>query len=280
MTHQYASNLQQFWLAFQKMVKRRVVQADALLEALHKPKWVKMMNRSVLNVHQSRKTILKRITTVGIVDSWKDARELEKEWLAAGKKGHDFHLIFYTELVGIWLMVCGETPFFNLDKHDKLSTLFHGTAVQSFRSLVHAMGFNMATYPYYESGERVLKPWIRSLSEGAGNGLLFDYVEEHEAGILPVDRENAQHGVEPNDNDSVNEVDYGESAVDHESVGSANDDHTMRDVIIESGPVIPAVVVVESDPVLPGVVVLENNVPPLSALEIEENANKEIDTSC
>ena len=61
---------------------------------------------------------------------------------------------------------------------------------------------------------------------------------------------------------------------------SADDDHTMRDVIIESDPVIPAVVVVESDPVLPGVVVLENNVPPLSALEIEENANKECDTSC
>ena len=90
------------------MVKRRVAQADALLEALHQLKWVKMMNRSVLNLHQSRKTILKRITTVGIVDSWKDARELEKEWLAAGKKGHDFHLIFYTELVGIWLMVCGK----------------------------------------------------------------------------------------------------------------------------------------------------------------------------
>ena len=68
-----------------------------------------------------------------------------------------------------------------MDKDDKLSTLFHGTAAQSFRSLVHAMGFNMATYPYYDSGDRVLKPWIRDLSEGAGNGLLFDYVEEHEA---------------------------------------------------------------------------------------------------
>ena len=231
MTHQYASNLQQFWLAFLKMVKRRVVQADTLLEALHKPKWVKMMNRSVLNVHQSRKTILKRITTVDIVDSWKDARELEKEWLAAGKKGHDFHLIFYTELVGIWLMVCGETPYFNLDKKNKLSTLFHGTAAQSFRSLVHAMGFNMATYPYYDSGDRVLKPWIRDLSEGAGNGLLFDYVEEHEA-ELKSDRANAQHGVESNDNDNVNDVDSVDSAVQG-SVGSADDDHTMR----ESDPV-------------------------------------------
>ena len=53
----------------------------------------------------------------------------------------------------------------------------------------------------------------------------------------------------------------------------------IRDVNIESDPVIPAVVVVESDPVLPGVVVLENNVPLLSVLEIEENVNKEIDTS-
>ena len=61
---------------------------------------------------------------------------------------------------------------------------------------------------------------------------------------------------------------------------SADDDHTMRDAIIESGPVIPAVVVVESDPVLPGGVVLENKVPPLLALEIEENANKEIGTFC
>ena len=134
------------------------------------------------------------------------------------------------------------------------------------------MGFNMATYPYYDSGDRVLKPWIRDLSEGAGNGLLFDYVEEHEAVILPAGRANAQHGVEPNDNDSVNEVDCGESAGDHASVDSAVDDDTMRDI--------PAVVVVESDPVLPGVVVLENNVPPLSALEIKENANKEGDTSC
>ena len=195
---------------------------------------------------------------------------MEKEWLAAGKKGHDFHLIFYTELVGIWLMVCGETPYFNLDKKDKLSTLFHGTAAQSFRSLVHAMGFNMATYPYYDSGDCVLKPWMRDLSEGAGNGLLFDYVEEHEA-ELTSDRANVQHGVESNDNNNVNDVD---------SVDSAANDHTMRDVNIESDPVIPAVVVVESDPVLPGVVVLENNVPPLSALEIEENANKEGDTSC
>jgi len=61
---------------------------------------------------------------------------------------------------------------------------------------------------------------------------------------------------------------------------SADDDRTTRDAMIESGPVIPAVVVVESDPVLPGVVVLENNVPPLSALEIEENANKEIENDC
>jgi len=81
-------------------------------------------------------------------------------------------------------MICGETPYFNLDKENKVSTLFHGTAAQSFCSLMHAMGFNMTTYPYYESGERVLKPWIRDLSEGAGNGLLFDYVEEHEAGIF------------------------------------------------------------------------------------------------
>ena len=99
------------------------------------------------------------------------------------------------------------TTYFNLDKKNKLSTLFHGTAAQPFRSLVHAMGFNMATYPYYESGERVLKPWIRDLSEGAGNGLLVDYVEEYEEGILPAGRANAQHGVEPDDNDSVNEVD-------------------------------------------------------------------------
>ena len=120
LTHLYASNLQQFWLAFLKIVRRRVVQSEALIEALHKPTWVNMMNRSVLNLHQSRKTIWKRITTVGIVNSWKDARRLEKEWQVIGKKGHDFHLLFYTELVRIWLMVCGETPYFNLDKENKL----------------------------------------------------------------------------------------------------------------------------------------------------------------
>ena len=63
-----------------------------------------------------------------------------------------------------------------------------------------------------------------------------------------------------------------ESAGDHASVDSDVDDDTMRDV--------PAVVVVESDPVLPGVVVVENNVPLLSALEIEEHKKEEIDTSC
>ena len=145
--------------------------------------------------------------------------------------------------------------------------MFHVTATQSFRSLVHAMGFNTATYPYYDSGECVLKPWIRDLSEGAGNGSLFDYVEEHEEGILPAGRANAQRGVKPNDNDSVNDVDCGESTVDHERVGSAVDDDTMRDVIIGSDPVIPAIVVVESDPVL-------------LALEIEENEKEEVDTSC
>ena len=92
------------------MARRRVVQSDALIEALHKPTWVKMMNRSVLNLHQSQKKIWKRIMTVSMVDSWKNARRSEKEWQAAGKKGHDFHLIFYTELVGIWLMIYGETP--------------------------------------------------------------------------------------------------------------------------------------------------------------------------
>jgi len=80
------------------------------------------------------------------VDSWKDARRLEKEWLNAGKKPHDFHILFYNELVGIWLIVCGETPYFNLDKENKLSTLFHGSAAKSFRSLISAMGFNMSTY--------------------------------------------------------------------------------------------------------------------------------------
>ena len=104
------------------------------------------MNRSVLNLHQSRKTIWKRITTVDIVDSWKEAWRLEKEWLAAGKKPHEFHVIFYTELVGIWLIICGETAYFNLDRENKLSTLFHGTAAQLFCSLVYAMGFNMASY--------------------------------------------------------------------------------------------------------------------------------------
>ena len=59
----------------------------------------------------------------------------------------------------------------------------------------------MAAYPYYDSSERVLKPWIRDLSEGAGNGLLFDYVEEHKEGILPEVRANDQHGVELNNND-------------------------------------------------------------------------------
>ena len=77
LTHLYASNLQQFWLAFLKMVKERTVQSSALVETLHNTKWVKMMNRSVLNVHQYQKTIWKRITTIGIVNSWKDARRLE-----------------------------------------------------------------------------------------------------------------------------------------------------------------------------------------------------------
>jgi len=87
------------------MVRERVVQSSAPLEAPHKQTWVKnMMNRSVLNFHQSWKTIWKRITTGGIVDSWKDTRWLEKEWLAAGKKSHEFHVIFYTKLVGIWLI--------------------------------------------------------------------------------------------------------------------------------------------------------------------------------
>ena len=85
--------------------------------------------------------------------------------------------------------------------------------------------------------------------------------------------------MESNDNDNVNDVDTVDSAVQG-IVFSADDNHIMRDAIIEIGPVIPAVVVVESDPVLPGVVVLENNVPPLSALEIEENANKEIENDC
>ena len=109
-------------------------------------------------------------------------------------------------------MVCGETPYFNLDRKEKSSTLFHGTAAQSFCSLVDAMGFNMATYPYYDSGECVLKPWIRDLSEGAGNGLLFDYVEEHEAELIS-DRGKAQHRVESKDNDNVNDVDSVDSAV-------------------------------------------------------------------
>ena len=51
LTHLYASNLQQFFLAFHKMMRRRIVQSETLLEALHKPTWVKMMNRSVLNLH-------------------------------------------------------------------------------------------------------------------------------------------------------------------------------------------------------------------------------------
>jgi len=157
-----------------------------------------------------------------------------------------------------------------LDRKNKLSTLFHGTAAQSFHSLVHALGFNMVTYPYYyyDSSERVLKPWIRDLSEGAGDGLLFDYVEKHEKGILPEVAANEQHEAELNNNDSVDGVALGEATIDNESVGSTVDDETMRDVIIES------------DPVLPAVVVVENNVPLLSALAVEENENEEVDTSC
>ena len=49
---------------------------------------------------------------------------LEKEWLAAGKKAREFHVIFYTELVGIWLMICGETTYFNLDRENKCQLCF------------------------------------------------------------------------------------------------------------------------------------------------------------
>ena len=50
----------------------------------------------------------------------------------------------------------------------------------------------------------------------------------------------------------------------------AFDDETMIDAIVES------------DPVLPAVVVVENNAPLLSALAVEENENEEFDgnTSC
>jgi len=169
------------------MVNERTVQSLNLVEVLHNASLVKLMNRSVLNTHQSQKTIYKCITTVGIADNWKVARKLEKEWLDAGKKPSEFHIAFFIELVCYWLVICGETAYFNL---------FHGSANMSFHTLVSAMGFNMSTYPYYDSGECVLKPWMRDLTEGAGNGLVYNYVEEHELGILSDVGANDQHAVE------------------------------------------------------------------------------------
>ena len=49
---------------------------------------------------------------------------------------------------------------------------------------------------------------------------------------------------------------------------SGVDDETMIDGIVES------------DHMLPAVVVVENNVPLLSALDVEGNENEEVDTSC
>ena len=96
--------------------------------------------------------------------------------------------------------------------------LAHGTAAQSFHLLVSAMGFNISTYPYYDSGERVLKPWMRDLSEGAGNKLLYDYAEEHEEGILPDVRADDHHGVELNNDDCKDSVALGETSVHDDSM--------------------------------------------------------------
>jgi len=77
LTHLYGSNLQQFWMAFVKMIKERTVKSLTLLEAIHNATFVKHMNRSVLHVHQSQKTVynvlqpLVSLTAGKILISWR-----------------------------------------------------------------------------------------------------------------------------------------------------------------------------------------------------------------
>jgi len=111
-----------------------------------------LLNASLFNIVQQIWKI-KRTMLAGVFDNW------HEQYKILGPKDRFKDYMFINELVLLWPLVCSSSLFKTLYIDGELDLVFKGSAAQSFRNLVKALGFNPNTYPFFDEGDRTLRWW-------------------------------------------------------------------------------------------------------------------------
>ena len=111
-----------------------------------------LLNASLFNIVQ-RIWKIKKTMLAGVFDNW------HEQFRILGPKGRFKDYMFINELVLLWPLVCSSSLFKTLYIDGELDLVFKGSAAQSFRKLVKALGFTPNTYPFFDEGDRTLRWW-------------------------------------------------------------------------------------------------------------------------